>query len=67
MPSDSNAAVRFRVALDLHDVGVEIMRQNLRRRFPHATEAQIAERLAAWIRHRPGAEYGDSVGRLRKA
>lgn len=47
------------MALDLHEVGVAIMRQNLRRRHPDEDEAQVEQRLHAWIRHRPGAEHGD--------
>ena len=39
------------------------MRQNLRRRHPEADEAEIERGLAAWLRHRPGAEHGDAVGR----
>jgi hypothetical protein len=39
------------------------MRQNLRKQFPEATEAEIEKRLRAWLRHRPGAEHGDSSGK----
>lgn len=58
------AAERLRTALDLHDAGVALMRQNLRREFPEASEDEIDRRLGAWLQHRPGAEYGDAVGRL---
>jgi hypothetical protein len=54
---------RFRVALDLFQTGVDLMRQNLEREYPQATEEQIEERLRAWLRHRPGAEFGDCDGR----
>lgn len=63
----STVQTRFRVALDLHDVGVRIMRQNIRRRFPDASEDDVTERLKAWLRERPGAEHGDGVGRPRNA
>lgn len=59
----SLASRRFRTALDLFEAGVEMMRQNLRRRFPEADEKEISARLAQWLRERPGAEYGDCVGR----
>ncbi|HXV61245.1 MAG TPA: hypothetical protein VEK15_11165 [Vicinamibacteria bacterium] len=56
-------AERFRIAMDLFQAGVDMMRQNLKREDPHATEEQIEERLRAWLGHRPGAEFGDSAGR----
>ena len=61
--SGSEAAERQRLALDLFEAGEAMMRQNLRRRFPSASTEEIEERLAAWLSERPGAEYGDAVGR----
>ncbi len=58
-------AERLRIALDLHDTGVEMMRQNLRRRYPDADEQEIERLLLAWLHERPGAEHGDAIGRLR--
>lgn len=60
---EATPAERFRVALDLFETGVRIMRQNLKRDFPDATEQEIEDRLNAWLRHRPGAEHGDRPGR----
>jgi len=57
-----NAAERLRVALDLFAAGVEIMRQNIRRRFPEADDAEIQRKLIAWLQTRPGAEWGDVSG-----
>ena len=57
------AAERLRVALDLHDAGVEVMRQNLRRKHPTATEAEIERLVGRWLSERPGAEHGDAEGR----
>lgn len=62
--ADAVAAERFRVALDLFDAGVELMRGNLRRAHPDETDEQISSRLGAWLRERPGAELGDCPGRL---
>jgi Rv0078B-related antitoxin len=59
----SLAAQRFRIAMELFDAGVEMMRQNLRRRFPDADEKEISVRLAQWLQERPGAEHGDCSGR----
>ncbi len=53
----------LRAALDLSEVGIALMRQNLRRRFPETSEHDIDLRLRAWVQHRPGAEHGDAVGR----
>lgn len=50
-------------AFDLWEAGVTMMRQNLRRRHPHDTEAGIDARLRAWMLERAGAEHGDAVGR----
>ena len=53
----------FRLTLDLIDMGIRLMRQNLRRAAPEADEAEIGRRLRVWIRERPGAEHGDCPGR----
>ena len=54
----------FRTTLDLFSTGVELMRQNLRRDQPKASESEIDRRLSEWLRERPGAASGDSPGRL---
>jgi hypothetical protein len=54
----------FQATLDLFQTGVDLMRQNLRRRHPEASDEQIDALLRDWLRHRPGAEFGDSTGRL---
>ena len=57
------AAARLRIALEMFETGVEMMRQNLRRAHPTFTDPEIEARLAAWLSERPGAEFGDAVGR----
>ena len=59
-----SAQSAFRATLDLFSTGVELMRQKLRRDQPHASQSEIDRQLAEWLRERPGAEYGDSPGRL---
>lgn len=54
----------FRTTLDLFVTGVDLMRQNLRRDRPLASETEIEVRLRQWLRERPGAEFGDCIGRL---
>lgn len=66
---DASAAERMRermcVTFELFDAGVALMRQNVRRRHPDASDAGLEERLTQWLHHRPGAEFGDSAGVLR--
>jgi uncharacterized protein (DUF2267 family) len=52
-------ARRLLEACDLHEVGLEMMRQRLRREHPGDDEAAIESLLRAWISDRP---Y-DSPGR----
>ncbi len=53
----------LRATLDLFDTGLDLMRQNLRRRYPEAGDDEIERRLGAWLADRPGAECGDCAGR----
>jgi hypothetical protein len=53
----------FQATLDLFEVGLALMRQNLKRTYPDATDAEIDRRLVEWLHDRPGAEFGDCVGR----
>jgi hypothetical protein len=55
------AAEKFRRALDLHGFGIAMMRQNFRRHFPNDIEAEIDERLRAWLRRRPPDAPGRAV------
>ena len=52
MPKPDLAA-RFRTAIDLHEAGVQMMRLNLRRRHPEASEAEIQARFLAWLDEDP--------------
>lgn len=55
---------KLREALDCHAAGVDLMRQNLRRRHPEESREEIQERLVRWMHERPGAEHGDGPGRI---
>jgi hypothetical protein len=59
---DGDPATRLRIALELHDLGVKMQRQRLRREHPDWSDAQLAEAMRAWMRERPGAEHGDAAG-----
>ena len=54
--------VRRHLVFDLNEAGVELMRQNLRRRHPNASEAEIRRRLVAWLHERKSAPFGDADG-----
>jgi len=60
--TDLNPAERLRLTCEMHDLGVAIMRQNLRRRHPDASESQIDAMLTEWLQDRPGAPLGDVSG-----
>lgn len=51
--SNDELVQKFRLTLDLHEAGVDMMRQNLRRRYPEATSGDIEAKLVAWLRDRP--------------
>ena len=55
-------AEKLRQAIEMVDVGIEMMRLNLGREFPEESDEGIEERLRAWLRDRPGAPHGDGVG-----
>jgi hypothetical protein len=63
MTREEIASARLRTAFDLFTSGERMMRQNLRRRHPDASAAEIEEMLWTWLMQRPGAEFGDGVGR----
>lgn len=62
----ADPVAKLRLALSLSHTAERIMRQSLERRYPEESEAEITERLRQWYHHRPGAEHGDGVGRLRR-
>lgn len=61
--SMSTPAERLRIALDLHDLGVQMMRARLSREHPEWTEPQVQAAVEEWLQERPGAEFGDCPGR----
>ena len=56
---------RMQTTFELCEMAEAMMRQNLRRRYPDETAAQIEHRVMAWLQDRPGAEYGDAAGPVR--
>jgi len=49
----------------LIDAGVALMRQNIRRRHPGETEAEIDARLSAWLCRADDPIPGDTAGTVR--
>ena len=45
----STPAGRFLLAFEMADFGIALMRENLRKRFPHQSQAEIARRMAEWL------------------
>ena len=62
--ADLTVAQKLRVAMDLCESGMDMQRERLRRLHPEADDAEIQDRLVAWLRARPAAEDGDAEGRL---
>jgi len=65
--ASTETARRLRIALDLHDAGVSLMRARLRRLHPDADAQELRDRLKTWLQTRPGARWGDAIGSRRKA
>jgi hypothetical protein len=60
------AGERIETALELFDLAIDLLRTRLRREQPDLRDEEIEEALRIWMLRRPGAEHGDSVGRLRE-
>jgi hypothetical protein len=60
------AGARLEAALEMADLGVEMMRERLRRSHPEDSADETTRRLNLWLRERPGASYGDAEGVARK-
>ena len=52
-PSDLSPEKKLTIALELHEFGVEMMRQNIRRREPDLSDEEVSERLRAWLQDHP--------------
>jgi hypothetical protein len=59
----ADPAERFRLALDLFETGVALMRRRLVRLHPDWPPVRVEEAMARWLHERPGAASGDGEGR----
>jgi hypothetical protein len=53
---------KLRMAFELIDIAERMLRQRLRRESPGISDESIEQRVNAWYRRRPGAEFGDGEG-----
>ena len=58
-----NGVARFKMLMELRRLGERAFLFKLRQKHPDLTTKQINEELSKWYRIRPGAEFGDGVGR----
>lgn len=59
-----NGIVRFELLMELRRLGERAFVHKLRQKHPDLTPQQINEELSKWYCVRPGAEFGDGVGRV---
>ena len=44
---------RLRITFELHEAGVAMQRERLRRKFPEATEAELTAKVNEWLAFQP--------------
>lgn len=54
---------RMRITFELHDAGVAMQRERLRRKFPEATDAEINAKLNEWLAYQPERPHERRVTR----
>lgn len=59
-----NGVARFNIVMELRRLGERAFLYKLRQKHPDLTKEQENEELSKWYRIRPGAEFGDGVGRV---
>lgn len=59
---DPDVLARARAAFDLCETAEQMMRQNLRRRHPQASEEEIRQRFRAWLEKRPYVPETEGTG-----
>ena len=57
-------AEKLRLALDLGECGLDVMREQLRRDYPDESDESIHRRLVAWFQDGPSVVSGDDERRL---
>ena len=54
LSSDSPEAQRFRLAVEMADLGIHLYRQRMRREHPGAGDEEIEARVQGWLMRRAG-------------
>jgi hypothetical protein len=65
MPEADKCRANAATTAVLMDAGIALMRQNIRRRNPGETEAEIDALLSAWLRRTDDPVPGDTAGSVR--
>jgi len=62
------AAQRFQTAIELHAVGLRLLRVGLQHRFPDESEQQVNQRMEDWLRQQPdfGPNFVDGTAKRRR-
>ncbi len=60
---EETMARRLELAFELFESGVQMMRSTLKRQYPELSDEEIEKKIFEWLRERPGAIHGDTVGR----
>jgi hypothetical protein len=63
---NESPADRLRLALEMFSLGEDMMREKIARDKPGASPVDRHEALHRWLRERPGAKFGDTIGKLRR-
>jgi hypothetical protein len=62
--SDSQAGQRLRLAIEMHDFGVQMQWARYRRLMPAATDSEIDAEVSRWLSENRGAPLGEASWRL---
>ncbi|MCU0715557.1 MAG: hypothetical protein MUD03_05465 [Pirellula sp.] len=58
----TTAREKFEIISELFEMGRRAFIQKQKMKYPHITEEELDRLVQAWLRDRPGAEFGDGDG-----
>ncbi|WP_446221433.1 hypothetical protein ACTWPB_15830 [Nocardia sp. IBHARD005] len=58
--TEGTPAQRLRLALEMSEFGVQMYRTRMRRMYPNASSAEIADKVASWLLSRSGTSEASS-------
>ena len=65
MPAVDQYRANAEIASVLMDAGIDMMRQNIRRRFPAKSDSEVESSLNAWLCRADEPIPGDTAGAVR--